>query len=175
MGSFAGLYDLYAQKIFGFLFHKTFDRSLAEDLASETFMKALERIQGFDPKKGNFQAWLFAIARNTLIDHFRSRKETASIEDAWELAADDDTARSAELSLLRRSLQEKMLLLNPQQREILMLRFWQDLSFRDIAQILGKSEASVKMAAGRGLRSLRGHARLLSLFALLVQPSSNSF
>ena len=157
LDAFAELYEAYAQKIFAFLFHKTFDRSLAEDLCSETFLKALDRIESFDGSKGGFQTWLFAIARNTLIDAFRKRRESAPLEDAWDLPSDQDTAAEAEIQLLRQALESHMRRLSPESREILMMRFWQDLSFREIAEILGKSEASVKMSVSRSVKALKKH------------------
>lgn len=162
---FSGVYEYFAQKIYSFLFHKTLNHSLSEDLTSDTFMKALDNIEKFQPQKGPFQAWLFTIARNTLIDYYRSHKETQSIEDAWDVPIKESITHDTEVSLLKEELHDKMVHLNSQQREILTLRFWQDLSFREIAALLGKTEGSVKVAAGRALKILKRH---FPIFLLLV-------
>lgn len=165
---FSEVYEHFAQKIYSFLFHKTFNHALAEDLTSDTFIKALNKIQSFKANKGPFQAWLFTIARNTLIDHYRSHKETQSIEDAWQMPVEEKSTHSTEISLLKEVLQEKMLHLSPEQREILTLRFWQDLSFKEIAQILKKTEGSVKVAASRAVKSLKQYFPALLFLALLL-------
>lgn len=163
---FTQVYEHFAQKIYSFLYHKTFDQSLTEDLTSDTFMKALDKIHHFKPQKGPFQAWLFTIARNTLIDHYRSHRETQSIEDVWDLPVAETSTHAAEIRLLKESLQEKMSHLTPEQREILTLRFWEDLSFKEIAQILEKTEGSVKVAANRAVKSLKNYFPALVLFTL---------
>ena len=82
---FSGLYDVYIGKIYRFIFYKTSHKETAEDLTSETFTKALKSIEGFSANKGTFQAWLFRIARNTVIDFYRTKKDLKNIDDVWEL------------------------------------------------------------------------------------------
>ena len=82
---FSGLYDVYIGKIYRFIFYKTSHKETAEDLTSKTFMKALKSVDRFDTEKGTFQAWLFRIARNTVIDFYRTKKDLKNIEDVWGL------------------------------------------------------------------------------------------
>lgn len=162
---FAKLYELYSQKIYSFVFYKIMDKDTAEDLTSETFMKALNKIKTYDSSKSAFNTWLFNIARNTVIDHFRVYKNHEDLNDVWELASLDDVESSLDLSLNYEHLHENLKNLSVKNREILMMRFWQDLSYREIAEILGKSEGSVKMQASRTIKTLKKEFLLLFLLA----------
>lgn len=165
--SFAGLYEQYVEKVYGFVFHKVFNRQHAEDITANVFHKALEKIESFDPEKAKFSTWLFAIARNAVIDFFRTSRRNIPLEDMWDLPSDENVEQEAEIQLLFEKLQKKMQMLSAEQREILMLRFWQGYSFPEIADILGKSEASVKMATTRSVRKLKEHFVLFALFSTL--------
>ena len=152
---FGPLYDRYIRKIYDFIYFKTMHRETAEDLTSQTFMKALQNIQSFREGAGTFSAWLYRIARNTVIDHYRTRKETRSLEDAWDLGADDETPRDIDTRDRLAAVQASIQQFPAQQREVIMLRVWSELSFKEIAAIVGKSEASCKMAFSRSLAKLR--------------------
>ena len=167
-GAFAALYDLYARKIYDYLYYRTHHRETAEDLASTTFLKALESGSRFDPEKGGFGPWIYRIARNTLIDHYRSAKPSSDIEDVWDaLKSGEDVARDAETRERLRAVEARLQDLPSGQREILLLRLWDGLSHAEIAAITGKSEAASKMAFSRGLSNLRKDGSLLALFLVL--------
>lgn len=169
---FAELYDLYADRIFRFIFHKTMQRDLAEDLTSDTFVRAIEKIHQFNSEKAQFSTWIYTIARNLITDHWRSYREHKDIEDVWDLASLDDIVDSAHKHLIGEKLHVALRNISPSNREILMMRFWQDLSFAQIAELTGKSEGAVKMTAGRALKKLREEAPTLAGFlaiSLLLQ------
>jgi RNA polymerase sigma-70 factor, ECF subfamily len=163
---FGELYESYARRIFVFIYYKTHHRETAEDLTSKTFMKALEKISTFDSDKGSFNSWIYQIARNLVCDHYRSLKFTKDIEDVWDLSSSEDIARDIgnkdQLEEVRVGLQK----LSPSQREIIILRVWEGLSYAEIAEAVGKSEAACKMDFGRGVKSLKKEILLL----LLVTP-----
>jgi RNA polymerase sigma-70 factor (ECF subfamily) len=151
---FGQLYDRYVRKIYGFVYFKTMHREDAEDLTSQTFIKAIEKIQSFDPDT-NLSAWLFAIARNAVIDHFRTQKREVNIEDCWSLDLGTDigeTAADRETVLRVRRCLDRF---KPTQREIILLRIWGGMSFSEIAAVTGKSEGSVKMSFSRHIREIR--------------------
>lgn len=164
---FAELYEAYAQKIFAFVYYKTHHRETAEDLVSQTFMKALEKITTFDATRGSFNSWIYQIARNSVCDHYRSLKFTKDIEDAWDISSDEDIARDIgdrdQLEDVRVGLEK----LSPQQREIIILRVWEGMKFSEIAEAVGKSEAACKMDFGRGVRKLKKEVVLLLLVVSL--------
>lgn len=153
--SFTQLYERYARAIYAFIFYKTHHRETAEDLTSQTFMKALNKIQTFVAEKGTFQAWLYQIARNGVYDHYRSFKKTSDIEDAWDISTGEDVAHDAavrdQLSEVREAIQK----LKPAQRDIVILRVWQGLSYEEIAEIVGKSAGACKMDFCRATRTLK--------------------
>ena len=166
---FGHLYDEYVRKIYQFIWFKVHQNEVAEDLTSVVFLKALENIKSFDPKKAPFKAWLFRIARNTVIDHYRTYRESVDIEDAWEVKDKQDVARDAEMELTIEAVQKYMEKLKPDQREIILLRVWGDHSFKEIAEITGKSEAAAKMMFKRTLETLRGDFALLVIALLLIR------
>ena len=72
--SFGILYDRYIEKIYQYIYYKTHHKETAEDLTSLTFVKSLDYLPGFNEDNGNFKAWLYRIARNNIIDHYRTKK-----------------------------------------------------------------------------------------------------
>lgn len=167
--AFGALYDETVRSIYGFLYFKTFRREVAEDLTSMTYMKALERIGTFtDRGEGSFRAWLYAIARNTYADHLRKAAHHATLPEDMDISESIPSARrmeaQADLAAARRELDK----LPEPQRDIIILRLWQELSFKDIAASLGKSEASCKMMFSRAIRELRSRLPLTALLLLLT-------
>lgn len=151
--AFSSLYNLHVKRIYDFLFFKTFNKELAEDLTSQVFLKVLKSIKNFS--SDNFSAWLYTIARNILIDHYRSHKETKNIDDCWDLLADADVLKEVSDSIALEKISKIMKSLSTIERDLLLMRLWSDLSFKEIAQILGKNEGAVKVAFARALNKLR--------------------
>lgn len=155
MVAFGPLYDAHIERVYRFVWYKVQHKELAEDLTSQAFTKALEKIRSFDPDKASFKTWMLTIARNLVIDHWRTARESKDIDDAWDLATGSDTERDAEARMLVEKLQEHMKELSSDQRDIVILRVWEGMSYKEIAEAMGKSEAACKMAASRGLARLR--------------------
>ncbi len=167
--SFGEVYDQHIRELFSFIYYKTHHKETAEDLTSQVFTKALSRIDQFDPNKGTIRSWLYEIARNTVVDHYRTSRPQQSIEDAWELPSNDDLLGRADVALSFERVRPYLQSLSSEQREIIMMRIWQEMSYAEIAEALGKSEASCKMAYSRGIATLRKSVPLgVFLFLLLV-------
>jgi RNA polymerase sigma-70 factor (ECF subfamily) len=160
---FGQLYDRYIKKIYDFVYYKTQHKETAEDLVSQIFTKALSKIGSFNTNKGTFQAWLYQIARNTVIDHYRTRKKDRNIEDIFDLASEIDIERDTEVKIKLAEVEEYLRDLKPEQRDIILMRVWQGMSYRDISVIMGKSEASCKMMYSRGINKLRNEIPLVLL------------
>jgi RNA polymerase sigma-70 factor, ECF subfamily len=163
---FAELYDVYIRRVYDFIYYKTHHKETAEDLTSETFFKALKNIGQFDQSR-SFRAWLFTIAHNTVRDHYRAARPTTDIDDVWDLRADDNMVRDAETKLALAEVQKHLGSLSAIQREILILRLWQGLSYKEIAEIIGKSEANSKMIYSRAIAQLRQSVPA-GVFAILL-------
>lgn len=153
--AFGKLYDLYVKKIYNFVYYKTWHRETAEDITSQTFFKALEKIGKFNSEKGVFASWLYQIARNNIIDHFRSFKPTSLIEDAFDLKDKTDIPADLETKLKMEKIHAGLALLSSEQREIVILRVWEGLSHKEIAEIMRKNESSVKMSYSRAVSKLK--------------------
>jgi len=145
------LYVLYADRVYRFLRSMVANAEDAEDLTNQTFTRMLERIDRFEPRGVPFSAWLFRIARNLAIDHFRAA--------ARELPdPEEDTGRSAEEEAMRsfgrfgmRALIEP---LSDDQRHVLALKYGLDFSNGEVASLLGKSEGAIKSLQHRAFASL---------------------
>jgi RNA polymerase sigma-70 factor, ECF subfamily len=155
--AFGMLYDHYQGSVYRFLFYRTRSSTLAEDLTSETFFRALRNMQNFRWQGKDFGAWLMTIARNLATDHFkagRTRLEMAT-ED---MGVHDDATEGPETAVLA-SLTNELLLkalteLPAEQKDCLIMRFLQGMSIAETAAVLGRSEGAVKQLQLRGVRNL---------------------
>jgi len=126
-----------------------------EDLVAKVFHRMLEHLDRYDPGKASVRAWVLTIARNAVIDHLRTRRDVASLEDVAELvevpvdAEADDRARA--VGVLVQDLPATT-------REMLALHFVEGLHYREIAAVCGTTEAAVKQRMARTLRELRARA-----------------
>lgn len=165
---FGNLYDSYVRKIYDFIYYRTHHKQTAEDLTSLVFTKALENFSRYDDKKGGFSAWLYRIAKNTVIDHYRTNKPTNSLEDAWDAPAASDVLRDADTALKLEQVKKYLNKLEPLQRDIVLMRVWDGLSHKEIAEILGISEASAKMTFSRTLARLNKETAFAAISLLLL-------
>jgi RNA polymerase sigma-70 factor (ECF subfamily) len=165
---FTQIYDAYYERIYSFVYFKTLHREVAEDITSMTFLKAYEKIHQFDATKGNFSSWIYTIAANTIRDHFRTTHHATSLDDVWDLSSDEDIAIDVGNRVLVQEVLEHMRTLSAQQRDVLMLRLWEGRSHKEIAEILGISEATSKMTLSRSLSSLRQKMPLTAFITLLT-------
>lgn len=171
--AFASLYNANIKKIYDFIFFKTLNKELSEDLVSQVFLKVLKNISRF--KSDNFSAWLYTIARHTIVDYYRCNRETKNIEDCWDLADSINLTDDADDNLNLEKIREAMRYLSAADREILIMRLWLDLPFKEIACSLNKKEAAVKMSFGRALDRLRQKVspELLLLFLSIICKKIN--
>lgn len=166
---FGKLYDQHVKKIYEFIYFKTHHKETAEDLTANTFMKALNSIEKFDKNKASFKTWLYSIARNTVIDHYRASHEPTVLEDAWGISSKENIERDTDMQMKIESVQEYMKQLKPEQREVILLRVWGGHSFAEIAEILGKSEAACKMSFKRSIEKLRDDFAPFMILLLLIR------
>jgi RNA polymerase sigma factor (sigma-70 family) len=147
----AELYDELAPKLYGFIFSRTSSREVAEDLSQEIFIKLLEHVQSFDPKKGRFAVWFWRIARNALVDHYRKKKATPFShfgEDEVEGMAVGEIPDTDNV-LAYRKLRSVIGTFSSEEQELFELRFAAEMSYKDISNVLGKPEGTLRVAALR--------------------------
>lgn len=164
--AFGELYDAHIKKIYNFVYFKTRHKETAEDLTSETFFKALNKIKTVDPAQ-SFSSWLYRIAQNTVIDHFRAKRPTGNIDDVFDLDDETDIVGELDTKADVRELTKNLKNLSSIERDIIIMRVWQDMSYKEIAEIVGKSEGSCKMMYFRTLEKLRQSMPLALLLILI--------
>lgn len=166
---FSILYYKYVKNIYKFIYYKVQHRETAEDLTSQTFMKALEKIASFSNEKSSFSTWVYTIARNNVVDYYRTKKNDFDINDVWDMKDNTDIERDADVKGKLEKIEKYLKTLKAEQREIIMLRVWGDMSYKEIAEITGKSEGSAKMIFFRAIRELKDKMplELLLYFSLL--------
>jgi RNA polymerase sigma-70 factor (ECF subfamily) len=162
------LYDRYITDIYRFVSFKTRSRVLAEDITSDIFLTVVSKLHLYDAAKGSFRTWMYTIARRTIIDHYRKERDTVSISDGWDIVDDSSEDLSSVIDaqfssvVLEHALQQ----LTAEQRDIIIMRLWEDMAYDEIANILDSSPASCRMAYSRAVKALG--KELPSVFAFLL-------
>jgi len=157
-GAFAELYGQYLPKVFRYISYRIPDVTTAEDLTSAVFEKALTKFQSFRADKASFSTWIFTIARNTLIDHYRvnSKAQTVQLDDPAaamgpEVSPEEESDRAEEIRMLNSCLAK----LSRPEQEIISLKFGAEMTNRQIAKTLSLSESNVAVIIFRAVRKLR--------------------
>lgn len=159
--AFDGLYLLYADRIFRFLLGRVKKRAVAEDLTSQVFIRLIERIDQYDPADADnvaiFSAWLYRIARNIKNDAYRSAKrmDTVPIEHADQESAGKRLIGEVEKRLDLQRILDRLQTLTEHQRDVIVLRFIEELTVAETATVMNKSEGAVKTLQYRALENLR--------------------
>jgi RNA polymerase sigma-70 factor (ECF subfamily) len=154
--AFRSLYRALHPQVHAFVGRRIGSAADTEDLVAKVFHRVVEHLDRYDPAKASVRSWVLGIARNAVIDHLRTRREHASVDELAELL-EDESAASFEpddddrTHLVRDAVAE----LPPATREMLALHFVEGLRYREIAEVCGASEAAVKQRMARTLRELR--------------------
>ena len=155
--AFGDLYKLYVEQIFRYLYSRLGNVHEAEDITAQTFLAAFESFDRFQ-QDGHFASWLFTIARNKAMDHFRQRKNTASIDEADDISVEEDPLYGVIQSEQAAALSKLIQPLPEEDRELLRLRFLAAMSYPEIAHFLHRNEEAVKKSIYRLLARL--HSQL---------------
>ena len=154
-GAFTLLYDAYMDRIYRYVYFRVADDGTAEDITSQVFLKAWEKLDSFKTDGPPFVAWLYQVAHNAVIDYYRTRKQTIPIEEAAPMPArgeslDDTMDRQFDLEVLRASLQQ----LTSEQQQVIVLKFIARLSTEEIARVMKKREGAIRALQMRALQTL---------------------
>jgi RNA polymerase sigma-70 factor (ECF subfamily) len=156
--AFALLYDSYVDQVYRYIFFRVSDSQTAEDLTSQTFLKSWENVHRYRVRESPFGAWLYQIARNVVVDYYRSRKKERIQPGAIIHTYADPNANvdeQAEKRLEIDGLLSAMCNLTEDQQQVLTLKFTAGLSTHEVAQVMGKECSAIRALQMRGLQSLQ--------------------
>ena len=154
--AFGELYMLHLDRIYRDIFYKVGNDVETEDLTEQVFLKAWEVMEGYRHEGRPFCSWLYRIAHNLIVDHYRTRKSPEPFDSVAFALADEAMTpeelfiKQAEVACLREALTQ----LREDQQHVLLLRFVEGLSHAQVAQIVGKSEGAVRVIQYRSLSVL---------------------
>jgi RNA polymerase sigma-70 factor (ECF subfamily) len=157
--AFGELYDRYVDVVYRYIYYRVSNVTLAEDLTSETFIRALRRISSYTWQGRDFGAWLVTIARNLIADHFKSGRyrlelATSDLVEAGADKSEDGPENEVLSAITNETLLEAVKALGPEQQECISLRFLQGMSVAETASIMGKNEGAIKALQYRAVKSL---------------------
>jgi len=150
------LYDRYAGKIYNYIYYRVGDPDLAEDLTASVFIKMLDAIKSSRGWQSSFSGWLYRIAHNAVVDHFRRHEQERALPlDEQLVAAFDDPVSMVEHSLSTAAIGAAMAALTAEQQQVVVCKFIEGMSNLQVAQVMGKTEGAIKSLQYRALSALR--------------------
>jgi len=171
-GAWAELVRTHHRRVYGLCYRFTGNTADAEDMTQDVFLKVYSNLASFDIARGSLQVWITTMTRNLLVDNFRrtrNQRATSSLDDGWDvtdelrpvdrlMAGGPSPHESAAKKELAKMVQNALTRVSPELREAVILRDLQDMDYKEIAQVLGIPEGTVKSRISRGRAEL---ARLL--------------
>lgn len=155
--AFGALYDHYQPAIYRFVVVKVGSREEAEDITHRVFLSAWTKVRTYRHRGYPFSSWLYQIARNMVIDHYRSRRDDVSLDkldpesSIIPAVAQMDLSIKLQLEKVHRAIKG----LKPDYQDVIILRFVEDLPLKEVSAILKKSEGAVKLAQHRAIKELK--------------------
>jgi len=153
--AFGQLYDRYQPAIYRFIYLKVGQREEAEDLTHQVFLKSWRNMTGYNFKGFPFSSWLYSIARNQVIDHYRLKKDIIGLEAIAEIGEDGNPHDVLDKQTNLAKVKLAILKLNGEQQDVVIMRFIDDLSVKETAMALDKSESAVKLLQHRAVKNLK--------------------
>lgn len=155
-GAFAELYDRHVVRVYRHIYYLVGDAREAEDLTAQTFLKAWEAIGRYKERGAPIVAWLLRIAHNLTVSYLRSRRDHSELDDGYvDQKRGGNPEEVLEQSSDERSVREAVMQLRDEQRQVIMLRFVEELGYQEVAQVIGKSVPAVRVIQHRALGNLR--------------------
>lgn len=152
--AFGEIYKLYFKRLFRFIYYMVNDRELAEDLTQNAMLKIWRNISYYSPERGSPVTFFFAIAKNMVIDHLRKPK-TMNLNEIGEIKADDDQIERLETIEAEKSVKNMLSKLENDEKQIIIMRYFEDLKYSEIAGILKIKETAVRVRVHRILQKLK--------------------
>lgn len=158
--AFGALYDRHVVRVYRHIYYLVGNSAEAEDMTAQAFLQAWEAIHRYQIRGAPFVSWLLRIAHNVGVSHLRSRRDGSELPEALvdrsrEGNPEETVQRQAEVDRVRQAIMR----LREEQRQVILLRFVEDLEYREVAAIVGKSVAAVRVIQHRALNALRKQVR----------------
>ena len=151
------LFEEYYPRLFNYLYYRTLNRAVSEDLVSQAMLNIVRRFESFDPERGNLDQWVFSITRNAFFSYLRQHKEETDIDAIPEsiVAYEDD---ALETNMDEGQLVQSLLAqLTDEERELVFLKYWEELSNKEIASRLGMNASTVSTKLWRATEKMRAY------------------
>ncbi len=155
--AFGQLYDSYVSRIYRFIFIRVSSKHDAEDLTSQVFSQAWENIEKYEIRGYPFSSWIYRIASNAVIDYYRTFKNNVSVDQVSEetFAIESTSEKSLDTELSVEEVKKAMQLLESDQQNVLIMKFVNGLSNKEIAEALQKTEGAIRVIQHRALKQLK--------------------
>ncbi|MBS3903271.1 MAG: sigma-70 family RNA polymerase sigma factor [Anaplasmataceae bacterium] len=155
--AFGRLYDHYQPQIYRFILIRVGHREEAEDLTHQVFLNAWKRVPSYEPRGFPFSSWLYRIARNLIIDFYRTKKTEISVDEINEedLGVNNSLGESADKKIEIENLLYAIRRLKDEHQEVIILRFIEDYSIAETASALNRSQGAIKLLQHRAINNLK--------------------
>ena len=153
--AFGELYDYYLPRIYGFIYRRVQERTVAEDITSTTFQRSLETLRRGTFRNDSFGGWLYRVAANAVVDHVRTGARVVPMDDSSR-PSDEPSLDAFSASIERDELRAAMHRLPEAHRRVLLLKFFDDLDIEEICAVLGCSRSTLAVKLHRAIGALRG-------------------
>ncbi len=161
--AFAKIYDLYFDKIYRFVYFRVSHQEVAEDITEEVFIRAFTSLSSLDKAK-SFESWIYQIARNRVIDYYRVKKQLLPLDDLENtLEYETNVVDSVNLQFDQKILLKILRELPAEQQTVIRLKFYEDLTNAEIAEMTGKTEGAVRVVQHRAITKLKSIIDSLNL------------
>lgn len=158
--AFAKLYDAYVERVSRYVFFRVSEEGDMEDLVAQVFLKAWENLDRYKVGSSPFIAWLYTIARNLVIDHYRTKKDTLPLDEALSLPSDMELPdQQAQIRFDLEAMRDALQALSKDQQQVLILKYIAGLPNDSIAKIMNKQEGTIRGLQMRGLQTLAKYMR----------------
>ena len=154
VSAFQTLYMRHLDAIYRYFFFQTKDKFLSEDLAQDVFIRIWKAINSYDEEKGAFTSWMYRIAHNLLIDHYRGKK-ALHLKEGLEASYSEDWLEKLDRDEKLEKIKEALAKLPQDYQEVVILRFFEDLGVEEVSIIVGKSEENIRVIQHRAVRKLK--------------------
>lgn len=169
LDNFWTIYDRYIDKIYKFVYLKTSNKELAEDIVSDVFMSALNNIKSFRlDNESSVKSWLYRIANNKVIDFYRTNKESSDIWDYLDISINEDFWEQIDNKDKLKEILDYLKWIKKDYRDVIVYRIWEDLSYNEIADLTWMSVDNCKKIVSRTLKTISANFVLLILIMIML-------